>query len=228
MYMYYLSGIIILPVFIFALVCQAKVKSSFSKYSRVMSRSNMSGADAAWRLLQLNGITDVKIQRISGTLTDYYDPAKKVICLSSDVFDSKSVAAIGVACHEAGHAVQHAQGYSPLKLRNFVIPATKIGSALGVPLCIIGMLINSAAIAYVGLALYAFVALFQLVTLPVEFNASSRALQTIEENGFLTADEYVGAKKVLSAAALTYVAALASAIATILRLLLVISGGRRR
>ena len=226
--MYYMSGIIILPVFIFALICQAKVKSNFRKYSKVISQSNMTGADAAWRLLQLNGITDVKIQRVGGTLTDYYDPSKKTICLSSDVFDSKSIAAIGVACHEAGHAVQDAEGYSPLKLRNFVIPATRIGSALGVPLCIIGMFINSEILAYIGLALYGFVALFQLITLPVEFNASSRALSTIESYGFLTAEEYTGAKKVLTAAALTYVAALASAIATMLRLLLVISGGRRR
>ena len=227
-FMYYISGIIILPVFIFALICQAKVKANFNKYSKVMSRSGMTGADAAWRLLQLNGINDVKIQRIGGTLTDYYDPSKKVICLSSDVFDSRSIAAIGVACHEAGHAVQHANSYFPLKIRNFVIPATRIGSALGVPLCLIGMFINSATIAYIGVVLYAFVALFQLVTLPVEFNASSRALSTISEYGFLDSEEYKGAKKVLSAAALTYVAALASAIATILRLLLVISGGRRR
>ena len=226
--MYYMSGIIILPVFIFALICQAKVKSNFKKYSKVMSRSNMTGADAAWKLLQLNGITDVKIQRVGGTLTDYYDPSKKIICLSSDVFDSKSIAAIGVACHEAGHAVQDAEGYSPLKFRNFVIPATRIGSTLGVPLCIIGMFLNSEMLAYIGLALYGFVALFQLITLPVEFNASSRALSTIEAYGFLTAEEYTGAKKVLTAAALTYVAALASAIATMLRLLLVISGGRRR
>ncbi len=226
--MYYMSGIIILPVFIFALICQASVKRNFNKYSRIMSRSNMTGADAAWRLLQLNGISDVKIQRIGGTLTDYYDPSKKVICLSSDVFDSKSIAAIGVACHEAGHAVQHAQGYSPLKFRNFVIPATRIGSALGVPLCLIGLFINSEMLAYIGLALYGFVALFQLITLPVEFNASSRALQTIEAYGFLNAEEYTGAKKILTSAALTYVAALASAIATMLRLLLVISGSRRR
>ena len=225
---YYLSGIIILPVFIFALMCQLKVKTSFKKYSKVMSKSNMTGADAAWRLLQLNGITDVKIQRIGGTLTDYYDPSKKVICLSSDVFDSRSIAAIGVACHEAGHAVQHATGYSPLKFRNLVIPVTKIGSYLGVPLCIIGLMINSTTIAYVGLILYAFVALFQLITLPVEFNASSRALAVIGEYGFLDAEEYNGAKKVLHAAALTYVAALASALATMLRLLLIISGGRSR
>ena len=226
--LYYYTGIIMLPVFIFALICQAKVKTNFNRYSQIMNRSGMTGADAAWRLLQLNGITDVKIKRISGTLTDYYDPNKKEICLSEDVFNSRSIAAIGVACHEAGHACQHNEGYFPLKIRSLVIPATQIGSALGVPLCLIGLFINSEPLAYAGLIMYGFVALFQLITLPVEFNASKRALQTIEANGFLTDSEYVGARKVLSAAALTYVAALASALATILRLLIIVAGGRRR
>lgn len=226
--LYYYTGIIMLPVFIFALVCQAKVKTNFNRYSQVISRSGMTGADAAWRLLQLNGITDVKTKRISGTLTDYYDPNKKEICLSEDVFNSRSIAAIGVACHEAGHACQHNEGYFPLKIRSLVIPATQIGSALGVPLCLIGLFINSEPLAYAGLIMYGFVALFQLITLPVEFNASKRALQTIETNGFLTDSEYVGARKVLSAAALTYVAALASALATMLRLLIIVAGGRRR
>ena len=226
--LYYYTGIIMLPVFIFALICQAKVKTNFNIYSQIMNRSGMTGADAAWRLLQLNGITDVKIKRISGTLTDYYDPNKKEICLSEDVFNSRSIAAIGVACHEAGHACQHNEGYFPLKIRSIVIPATQIGSALGVPLCLIGLFINSEPLAYAGLIMYGFVALFQLITLPVEFNASKRALQTIEANGFLTDSEYVGARKVLSAAALTYVAALASALATILRLLIIVAGGRRR
>lgn len=226
--LYYYTGIIMLPVFIFALICQAKVKTNFNRYSQIMNRSGMTGADAAWRLLQLNGITDVKIKRISGTLTDYYDPNKKEICLSEDVFNSRSIAAIGVACHEAGHACQHNEGYFPLKIRSIVIPATRIGSALGVPLCLIGLFINSETLAYAGLFLYGFVALFQLITLPVEFNASKRALQTIEANGFLTDSEYVGARKVLSAAALTYVAALASALATMLRLLIIVAGGRRR
>lgn len=226
--LYYYTGIIMLPVFIFALICQAKVKTNFNRYSQIMNRSGMTGADAAWRLLQLNGITDVKIKRISGTLTDYYDPNKKEICLSEDVFNSRSIAAIGVACHEAGHACQHNEGYFPLKIRSIVIPATRIGSALGVPLCLIGLFINSEHLAYAGLIMYGFVALFQLITLPVEFNASKRALQTIEANGFLTDSEYVGARKVLSAAALTYVAALASALATMLRLLIIVAGGRRR
>lgn len=226
--LYYYTGIIMLPVFIFALICQAKVKTNFNRYSQIMNRSGMTGADAAWRLLQLNGITDVKIKRISGTLTDYYDPNKKEICLSEDVFNSRSIAAIGVACHEAGHACQHNEGYFPLKIRSLVIPATQIGSALGVPLCLIGLFINSEPLAYAGLIMYGFVALFQLITLPVEFNASKRALQTIETNGFLTDSEYVGARKVLSAAALTYVAALASALATMFRLLIIVAGGRRR
>lgn len=226
--LYYYTGIIMLPVFIFALICQAKVKTNFNRYSQIMNRSGMTGADAAWRLLQLNGITDVKIKRISGTLTDYYDPNKKEICLSEDVFNSRSIAAIGVACHEAGHACQHNEGYFPLKIRSIVIPATQIGSALGVPLCLIGLFINSEPLAYAGLIMYGFVALFQLITLPVEFNASKRALQTIETNGFLTDSEYVGARKVLSAAALTYVTALASALATMLRLLIIVAGGRRR
>lgn len=217
-----------IPTFIFALFCQLKVKSSFNKYSSVTSRSGMTGADAAWRILQLNGITDVKIKRVSGRLTDYYDPKAKEICLSEDVFDSRSIAAIGVACHEAGHACQHDQEYFPLKIRNFVIPATRIGSSLGVPLCLIGLLINSTELAYVGIIMYSFVALFQLITLPVEFNASRRALQLIDSNGFLTDEEFKGAKKVLTAAALTYVAALASALASILRLLILVSGGRRR
>ena len=227
--MYYVMGIVVLPAFIFALICQASVKSNYSKYSRIASKSGMTGADAAYRLLQLNGITDVRIQRISGNLSDHYDPSKKVICLSEGVFDSTSIAAIGIACHEAGHACQHAQSYFPLQVRNIVIPATRIGSSLGVPICLIGLFIKNEYIAYIGIIMYAFVAVFQLITLPVEFNASKRALATIRENHFLYDDEYTGAKKVLTAAALTYVAALATAIATILRLLLVVRfGGRRR
>lgn len=227
-FMYYMSGIIIIPVFIFALICQIRVKSSFKKYSSVISRTGMTGADAAWRLLQLNGITDVKIRHINGNLTDHYNPKTKEICLSDGVFNSRSVAAIGIACHEAGHACQHAQGYSALKFRNAIVSVTNIGSSLGVPLCLLGLVFSFEPLAYVGVALYGFVALFQLITLPVEFNASRRALQTISSNGFLNETEYKGAKSVLTAAALTYVAALASAIATILRLLFVINGGRRR
>lgn len=224
---YYLTGFIMIPVFIFATICQIKVKNSFKTYSRFNNRCGLTGAQAAYQLLQLNGITDVKIKKIGGTLTDYYDPKNKEICLSQDVFDSTSVAAVGVACHEAGHACQHAQGYAPLKIRNAVIPVTRIGSFLGVPLALLGMFLYSNTLIYAGLILYSAVALFQLITLPVEFNASKRALQTIEANNFLDGDEYTGAKKVLTAAALTYVAALASALATLLRLLLIINRGNR-
>lgn len=224
---YYLTGFIMIPVFIFAAYCQMKVKTSFTRYSAVQNRRGLTGADAAYQLLMLNGITDVKIKQVPGTLTDYYDPVKKEICLSQDVFSSRSIAAVGVACHEAGHACQHAQGYAALKIRNAVIPMTRIGSFLGVPLALIGMLIYSDTLIYAGLILYSAVALFQFITLPVEFNASKRALETIEQNGFLDGEEYHGAKKVLSAAALTYVAALASALATLLRLFLIMNRGRR-
>lgn len=218
--LYYATGVIMIPVLLFSFYCQIKVKRAFRRYSSVHARCGMTGAQAAARLLQLNGITDVQIRQIGGTLTDYYDPKNKEICLSGDVYNATSVAAIGVACHEAGHACQHAQGYAPLKIRNAAIPATRIGSSLGIPLVLLGMVFTWRPLIMVGIVLYALVALFQLLTLPVEFNASRRALQTIESNQFLTEQEYRGAKKVLTAAALTYVAALASALATLLRLLL--------
>lgn len=218
--LYYATGVIMIPVLLFSFYCQIKVKRAFRRYSSVHAMCGMTGAQAAARLLQLNGITDVQICQIGGTLTDYYDPKNKEICLSGDVYNATSVAAIGVACHEAGHACQHAQGYAPLKIRNAAIPATRIGSSLGIPLVLLGMVFTWRPLIMVGIVLYALVALFQLLTLPVEFNASRRALQTIESNQFLTEQEYRGAKKVLTAAALTYVAALASALATLLRLLL--------
>lgn len=218
--LYYATGVIMIPVLLFSFYCQIKVKRAFRRYSSVHAMCGMTGAQAAARLLQLNGITDVQIRQIGGTLTDYYDPKNKEICLSGDVYNATSVAAIGVACHEAGHACQHAQGYAPLKIRNAAIPATRIGSSLGIPLVLLGMVFTWRPLIMVGIVLYALVALFQLLTLPVEFNASHRALQTIESNQFLTEQEYRGAKKVLTAAALTYVAALASALATLLRLLL--------
>lgn len=218
--LYYATGVIMIPVLLFSFYCQIKVKRAFRRYSSVHAMCGMTGAQAAARLLQLNGITDVQIRQIGGTLTDYYDPKNKEICLSGDVYNATSVAAIGVACHEAGHACQHAQGYAPLKIRNAAIPATRIGSSLGIPLVLLGMVFTWRPLIMVGIVLYALVALFQLLTLPVEFNASRRAFQTIESNQFLTEQEYRGAKKVLTAAALTYVAALASALATLMRLLL--------
>ena len=223
---YYMTGFIMIPVLIFSLYCQHKVNSNYNKFSRVMNSRGMTGADAAYRLLQLNGITDVRIKRISGKLSDHYNPKTKEICLSEGVFNSRSIAAIGIACHEAGHACQHAESYFPLKVRNFIIPVTRFGSFLGIPLALIGMFLYSNTLIYIGIALYGAVALFQLITLPVEFNASARALRVISENGFLVGEEYTGAKKVLTAAALTYVAALASALATLLRLLILMN--RRR
>ena len=226
LYIYYLTGFIMIPVVIFAFICQIKVNSNYKKYSKIRNARNMTGAQAAYELLQMNGVTDVRIKRIAGNLTDHYNPRTKEICLSEGVFNSNSIAAVGIACHEAGHACQHAKGYFPLKIRNMVIPVTRFGSYLGIPLALIGIFINWQPLVYIGIILYAAVALFQLITLPVEFNASKRALQTIKANGFLIGTEYTGAKKVLTAAALTYVAALASALATLLRLLLV--AGRRR
>lgn len=224
-YLYYITGFIMIPVIIFAFICQLKVQSNYKKYGRIRNARNMTGAQAAYELLQMNGITDVRIKRISGNLTDHYNPKTKEICLSEGVFNSNSIAAVGIACHEAGHACQHAQGYFPLKIRNFIIPITRFGSNLGIPLALIGIIFSWQPLIYIGIILYAAVAVFQLITLPVEFNASKRALQTIRTNSFLVGAEYNGARKVLTAAALTYVAALASSLATLLRLLLV--AGRR-
>ena len=224
-YLYYITGFIMIPVIIFAFICQLKVQSNYKKYGRIRNARNMTGAQAAYELLQLNGITDVRIKRISGNLTDHYNPKTKEICLSEGVFNSNSIAAVGIACHEAGLACQHAQGYFPLKIRNFIIPVTRFGSNLGIPLALIGIIFSWQPLIYIGIILYAAVAVFQLITLPVEFNASKRALQTIRTNSFLVGAEYNGARKVLTAAALTYVAALASSLATLLRLLLV--AGRR-
>lgn len=233
--LYYMTGFLMIPVLIFSLICQAKVKSSYRKYSKVMNKRGMSGAQAAAYLLQQNGITDVRITKIQGTLTDHYDPTNKVIGLSEGVYESTSISAVGIACHEAGHACQHAQEYAPLKIRNAAIPITKIGSYFGIIICIAGIYLSNLAafsdfgtlIAYIGIILYAFVVFFQLVTLPVEFDASKRALATIKANQLLDETEYKGAKKVLSAAALTYVAALIGAVVTLLRLLLIVSGRRR-
>ncbi len=223
---YYLTGFIMIPALLFSLYCQIKVKSNFKKYSQIRNTRNITGAEAAYRLLQLNGITDVRIVQISGSLTDNYNPKTKEISLSQSVYNSTSVAAIGVACHEAGHACQHAQEYFPLKIRNLAIPATRFGSYLGIPLVLLGLFFSFEPLTYIGIILYTAVVLFQLLTLPVEFNASKRALATIRDNQLLIGEEYTGAKKVLTAAALTYVAALVSALSTLLRLLLIVN--RRR
>lgn len=216
---YYL--ILVVPAFLVALWAQFKVKGTYRKMSAVMNSRGITGSQAAARVLYNYGVTNVRIERVAGELSDHYDPRTNVIRLSEGVHDSHSVAAVGIACHEAGHAVQHAQNYSPIKVRNAILPVTNIGSAIGLPLAIIGLFMNFGVLFYVGLILYSLVALFQLITLPVEFNASRRALNVIDETGMLQADEYKGAKKVLTAAALTYVAALAVSIANLLRLLLV-------
>ena len=179
-------------------------------------------------ILDDNGLRDVPVQRISGSLTDHYDPRDRVVRLSDSVYGSGSIAAIGVAAHEVGHAVQHATHYAPMKLRSAIIPATNIGSTLSIPLILIGLIFNSQPLALAGVALFSLVALFQLVTLPVEFNASRRALVTLETRDILSREELSGARSVLTAAALTYVAALIQSLAQLLRLLILVGGRRRR
>lgn len=219
--------LIVLPALIFTIWAQIKVNSSFNKFSKVMTASRLTGAEAARKILDANGLHHVTIERIRGSMTDHFDPKANVIRLSETVHDVSSVAAVGVAAHEAGHAIQYAKEYAPIKLRAAIIPVTRIGSMLAMPLFIIGLILASDAFLLFGIALYSLVTLFQLVTLPVEFNASSRALSTLEGNGILYGDELSGARKVLSAAAMTYVAALATSLLTLLRLL-VIANGRRR
>ncbi len=225
---YWLYLVIVGPALVFALIAQAKVKSNFNKYSRVMSSRGLTGANAALQVLSFYGIHDVQIERVSGRLSDHYDPKTKVIRLSDGVFGSTSVAAIGVACHEAGHAAQHAHGYAPLKLRNTIIPICNIGSTLGIPIALIGVFLNFGILIDIGLALYALIAVFQFITLPVEFNASRRAVDVIAQTNILSEDEITGTKKVLSAAAMTYVAALATSLANLLRFIIMFGRGRRK
>ena len=217
--------IIVLPAFIFSLWAQFKVNSTFEKYSKQYTRRGITGADAARRVLNENGLYDVRIEHISGSLTDHYDPRENVIRLSDSVYASSSSAAVGVACHEAGHAVQHARGYFPIKVRMAVIPATRFGSMLSIPLFMLGLILATDILMLAGILLYAVVAFFQLVTLPVEFNASRRAMAAIRSSGMLSPDECTASRKVLTAAAMTYVAALATSLLTLLRLL-VLAGGR--
>ncbi len=227
---YYLSNyyyiILVLPMIILSMIASAKVNSSFKKYSQVLSSRNISGAQAAFEVLRHYGITNVKIERVNGKLTDHYDPKSNVIRLSDSVYNSTSVAAIGVACHEAGHAAQYAQSYIPIKLRNFILPVASLGSKLGFPLAILGFFLGFESLAMFGVIFFSFAVIFQLVTLPVEFNASKRALNVISEVDLLGEEEKQGAKKVLTAAAMTYVAALAVSLANLLRLILITN--RRR
>ena len=223
---------IVLPCLILAMLASAKVNSTFRRYSKQISMRHITGKDAAKRVLQANGVTNVRVERISGNLTDHFDPKSNVIRLSDSVYDNTSTAAIGVACHEAGHAVQYAQEYFPIKVRSAIIPITNIGSRLAMPLILLGVLFGvggaySYTLVYIGIACFALSLVFQLVTLPVEFNASRRAMEAIEDTGLLTDEEQRGARKTLTAAAMTYVAAVAVAAAQLFRLILLF-GGRRR
>lgn len=225
--------ILVLPMVVFSLIASASVNSSFKRYSNVFSRKGISAYEAAKKVLEYNGVSGVRIERVQGNLTDHYDPRDNVIRLSEAVHDSMSVAAIGVACHEAGHAVQHAKNYAPVKIRTAIVPITNIGSKLSVPLIFIGLLLSYLGpvysyIAYAGVALFSLCVIFQLVTLPTEFNASRRAMNCITQTGILDRDEAVGARKVLTAAAMTYVAALAVSVMQLLRLLLIVLSRSRR
>lgn len=224
--------VLVLPCVIFAMIANASVKSTFNRYSKKLSMRRITGAQAAQRVLSANGVTGVRIEHVSGDLTDHYDPKVNVIRLSDNVYDVSSVAAIGVACHEAGHAVQYAQHYAPIKLRAAIIPITNIGSKLAMPLILLGLLLSfgeavSYGFIYAGIICFSLSLVFQLVTLPVEFNASRRAMQAIEVAELLTEDEQKGARRTLTAAAMTYVAATAVALAQLLRLI-VIFGRKRR
>ena len=225
----------LLPVLIcalFALWASHNVNSTFKKYAKQFSRRNLTGAQAAQRVLSSNGVHGVRIERVGGSLTDHFDSKTNVIRLSDSVYDSTSTAAIGVACHEAGHAVQYAVGYAPIKLRAAIIPVTNFGTRIAWPLMLLGILLSGMSYAfynlvYVGIACFSLSLVFQLITLPVEFNASRRAMQAIEEGGILYEDELAGARKTLTAAALTYVAAVATSLVQLLRLI-AIYGRRRR
>ena len=225
--------ILVMPFVIFSMIASAKVNSSFKKYSEVYSRRGLTAAEAARRVLNDNGVSGVAIERVQGHLTDHFDPKSNTIRLSENVYDSTSVASIGVACHEAGHAVQHAVGYIPVKVRTAIVPITNIGSKLSMPLIVLGIFLSYfgeqySIIAYIGVALFALCVVFQLVTLPTEFNASRRAIRAISDGGILYEDEVKGVKKVLSAAAMTYVAALAVTVMQLLRLVLIVAGSQRR
>ncbi len=226
--------VLVLPFVILSMIASANVNSTFRKYGQMMSMRRLTGAQAAQQVLRANGVTGVRIEHVSGNLTDHYDPKANVIRLSDQVYGSASVAAIGVACHEAGHAVQYDQNYAPIRLRAAIIPVTNFGSKLAMPLILLGLVLNlseqlSFGFVYAGIACFGLSTVFQLITLPVEFNASRRAMQAIAQSNLLTQQEQQGARKTLTAAAMTYVAALAVSLAQLLRLIVLFGGrGRRR
>ena len=226
-YLDYWYIVLVVPALLLAFWAQINVNTTFSRYSKVTAPSGMTGAESARRVLEANGVVGVRIERISGNLTDHFDPKTNTIRLAESVYDATTVSAVGVAAHEAGHAVQYAVGYSPMKLRAAIIPATNIGSQLAMPLVLLGLLLSSAMLVDIGIVAFSMSTLFQLVTLPVEFNASRRAVATLDAS-CVSAAEVKGATAVLRAAALTYVAALAVSLASLLRLILLFGGRNRR
>ena len=225
--------VILIPCLIISMLASANVNSTFNRYAKQLSSRRITGAQAAQRVLSANGVTGVRIERVAGNLTDHFDPKTNVIRLSDNVYDNISTAAIGVACHEAGHAVQYAHSYFPIKLRAAIIPITNIGSKLAMPLILLGVVLStfgnySQTLIDIGILAFSLSLVFQLVTLPVEFNASRRAMTAIREGDILTTEELKGARKTLTAAALTYVAATIVALAQLLRLILLFGGRRRR
>lgn len=219
--------ILIVIGMVLSMLASSRVKTTFAKYQRVRSMSGMTGAEAAQRILRQSGIYDVRVERVSGSLTDHYDPRSKVLRLSDSVYGSSSVAAVGVAAHECGHAVQHEKGYVPLSIRSALVPVANFGANLAWPVFLMGLIFSIGPLLDIGILLFLAAVLFQLVTLPVEFNASSRALRLLESNGILYGEEIRDTRKVLSAAALTYVASLAASVLQLLRLI-ILAGGRRR
>ncbi|CDF57888.1 zinc metallopeptidase [Thermobrachium celere] len=226
MYYYDSTFIVLIPALLLSLYAQAKIQSTYSRYSRQYSMSGLTGAEAARKILDLNGLYDVAIEVIPGNLTDHYDPRNRVLRLSREVFYGNSIAAIGVAAHEAGHALQHNRGYAPLIFRNALVPVANIGSNLSWILIMLGFIINSVGFINLGILLFSAVVLFQVVTLPVEFNASSRALTQLDNYNILYGEEIYKAKRVLNAAALTYVAATIMAVSQLLRLILLTRDSR--
>ncbi len=225
--------ILVIPCIILSVWASARVNSTFKKFSKQLSLRKITGAQAAQRVLQDSGINNIRIEQIAGNLTDHYDPKANVIRLSDSVYNNTSTAAIGVACHEAGHAIQYAANYFPIRIRSAIIPITNFGSKIAMPLILLGMLFSvfgvfSGTIIYLGIACFSLSLVFQLVTLPVEFNASRRAMQAIEDCGLLTEEEQRGARKTLSAAALTYIAATSVSLAQLIRLISIFGGRRRR
>ena len=220
--------IIVLPAIIFAMIMQARVNSVYAKFSGVSNSRGMAGAEIAERVLKSNGVYDVRIERTEGTLSDHYDPRKKVIRLSGPVYGGSSVAAAGIAAHECGHAIQYDEGYGPIRIRNAIIPVSQFGSMMAFPLILLGFFLSYQSLVNIGILFFAAAVAFQLITLPVEFNASRRALAALDNTNILSGNETQMAKKVLSAAAMTYVAALAVSLAQLLRLLVLFGGFRRR